>query len=462
MDPEGGVVVIGGGWAGLSCAAALAGQGIQVTLLEKRNRLGGRACSFPDSSTGDEVDNGQHLLMSCFSESLRFLERIGTADGIHFQDNLEVAMIDPSGRRSAFHCAPLPAPLHLLGGVLGHGALRLSDRLRLIRSWRNIRRRLATPERSSAREPGGSGTDTTVEEWLDHLGQTPGTRRAFWHPMAIATLNEDPRQASSALFEVVLRQVLQGGRPGSRLGLSQVPLSRLVDPAVRRYVEERGGRVILNAGVSRIGLERDGVRSVRLRDGSEIAASVVVSAVPPTVLPRILPEEIPPEDPFFGRARDVGSSPILSVHLWYDRSILDLAFAGLLDSPVHWIFGARRGHRSDEDAGQRVALVSSGARELMDRPAEDLARLADAEVRRYLPAAREAVLEHSVVLKERSATFAPGPAAQELRPAQATPIPNLFLAGDWTDTGLPGTLESAVLSGHRCAGLIADRLGRAA
>ncbi len=462
MEPEPGIVIVGGGWAGLSCAAALAERGLPITLLEERQRLGGRACSFADAVTGDEVDNGQHLFMACFNESLRFLRRIGTADLVAFQDNLEVPLLDPTGRRTAFRFPPLPSPFHLLAAILGHGALTLNDKIWLLRSIHPLRRRVGGAART-ARDAGPEpAREATVEEWLDSMGQTAGSRRGLWHPMAIATLNEDPARASSLLFEAVLREGLLSGRAGSRLGRSRVPLSRLVDPALRRYLEERGGRVILNAAVSRLRLEGGRVRGVKLRDGSEIAARAVVAAVPHHVLPRILPEEIPAGDRFFGRVAKMTSSPILSIHLWYDREVMESSFVGLLDSPIHWIFASRGALDRKSPAGMRLALGVSGARDLVERSASELASLAAAEVRRYLPRAVPAVLRHTLVIKERLATFAPCAGVGALRLPQETPIPNLVLAGDWTDTGLPGTLESAALSGHRGAELVHERLGRAA
>jgi len=220
--------------------------------------------------------------------------------------------------------------------------------------------------------------------------------------------------------------------------------------------------VILNAAVSRIRLEGGRVRGVKLRDGSEISARGVVSAVPHHILPRILPEEIPAGDPFFGRVAEMTSSPILSIHLWFDREVMESSFVGLLDSPIHWIFASRGARDRKPPAGARLALVVSGARELVERPASELASLAAAEVRRYLPRARPAVLQHTLVIKERLATFAPCAGIGSLRLPQETPIPNLVLAGDWTDTGLPGTLESAALGGHRGGELIRKRLERAA
>jgi uncharacterized protein with NAD-binding domain and iron-sulfur cluster len=191
---------------------------------------------------------------------------------------------------------------------------------------------------------------------------------------------------------------------------------------------------------------------VRLRDGSEIRSSAVVSAVPHQALARLLPEEIPEDDSFFGRARGLLHSPILSIHLWFDRQVLEVPFVGLLDSPLHWVFDARRS----------VEGSDASSRDLVERSGDELLTLASEEVRRYLPRARGATLLHSRVVKERQATFSPVAGACALRPGQATPISNLFLAGDWTDTGLPGTLESAAVSGHRCAELVDERLHRAA
>jgi len=451
QDP--GIVVVGGGWAGLSCATALAERGRPVTLLEERRHLGGRACSFPDAFTGDEVDNGQHLFLSCFTEALRFLRRIGTAGGIRFQPRLEISLAEPSGRRSTFRCPPLPSPLHLLGGVLGHRGLNAADKLHLVTAWRGMRAEIETWAAGDGGGERGAQEDKTVEAWLDAHGQTSGSRRGLWHPLAMATLNEEPSRASSRLFAAVLRRGLLGGPAGSQLGLSQVPLSKLVDPASRRYLEERGCRVIQKASVLKLVADRGEVRSVRLRDGSEIRASAVVSAVPQHALPRILPDQVPADDPFFSGSRGLASSPILSVHLWFDRPVLTSPFLGLLDSPIHWVFDAgREGNRAT--ALRRVTLVTSAARDLMDRPGGEILDLALGELRRYLPAARSARLIHSRVIKERTATFMAQAGACPLRPGHATPLPNLFLSGDWTDTGLPGTLESAALSGHRCADLL--------
>jgi len=454
-------VVVGGGWAGLSCATALAERGRPVTLLEERRHLGGRACSFPDSFTGDEVDNGQHLFLSCFTEALRFLRRIGTAGWIRFQPGLEFSLAEPSGRRSTFRCPPLPSPLHLLGAVLGHRCLNAADKLHLMTGWRGMRAEIEAWAAGDGGGQGGAQGDRTVEAWLDAHGQTPGSRRGLWHPLAIATLNEEPSRASSRLFAAVLRRGLLGGPAQSRLGLPQAPLSKLVDPAARRYLEERGGRVIRRASVLKLVADRGEVRSVRLRDGSEVRASAVVSAVPQHALPRILPEQVPADDPFFSGSRALASSPILSIHLWFDRPVLTSPFLGLVDSPIHWVFDAgREGERAT--ALRRVTLVTSGARDLVDRPGVEILGLALGELRRYLPAVRSARLVHSRVIKERRATFMAEAGACALRPGHATPLPNLFLSGDWTDTGLPGTLESAALSGHRCADLLAARPGSAA
>ena len=443
---EGGIVVVGGGWAGLACATALAERGYAVTLLEEKSRLGGRAHSFEDKTTGDEVDNGQHLLMACFADARAFLRRIGSEDGIAFQTRLEVPMLEPGGRALRFRCWPLPSPLHLAGGVLGHRALRLRDRLHLLRSLGEIRRRVVTLP------PAAEATGETVEAWLDAMQQSPGSRRAFWHPLAVAALNEEPRRASQQLFAAVLREGLMEGSGGSRLGVPLRPLSRLLDPA-RAYIEARGGRVVLNAAVAGTHVEGGRVRGVRLRDGSYLPAAVLVSSVPSHALRRLLPEQVGAEDPFFAKAERIASSPILSVHLWMERAGVERAFAGLLDSEIHWVF---------RPAPARLALVSSSARGLMEQPAEAIADLARREIARYLPRGAARRVRHALVVKERLATFSPVPGVERLRLPHETPIPNFYLAGDWTDTGLPGTLESAARSGHRCARCVEAARPRAA
>jgi squalene-associated FAD-dependent desaturase len=332
----------------------------------------------------------------------------------------------------------------------------MRDKLKILLAWPRIRAEIGSGS-GGGREVEINSPDATVEAWLDSHGQTPGSRRGLWHPLAVAALNEDPSRASCRLFAAVLRLCLGEGSAGSRLGIPRVPLGRLVDPALRRYLEGRRGRVLLNAPASKLVLEGGRVRGVRLRDGSEIQASAVVSAVPPHALLRLLPQEVPEKDPFFGRARGMLPSPILSIHLWLDRPVLEVPFLGLLDSPIHWIFNAGRNGEGGP-APSRVALVTSGARDLVDRSGQDLLALASAEVRRYLPRARAANLLHSRVIKERQATFSPRAGESAKRPGPATPISNLFLAGDWTDTGLPGTLESAAVSGHRCADLLEERI----
>jgi len=432
------VVVIGGGFAGLSCAVDLSAGGTRVTLLEARRSLGGRAGSFIDEESGDVVDNGQHLFMACYRETRRFLDRIGSAGLVRFQTDLVVDYIEP-GLRTRLRCPPLPAPWHLVTGALVLKGLTTADRLSMLRAGPALRR-LGLPGAMEELE------SITVTDWLDRLGQTPGVRRRLWHPLAIATLNESPDAAPASLLARVLVEGFGTDRRSSGLGLATVGLSDLYTGASRRFIEERGGRV--RAGETAAGLHRDGDRvvAVQVRDGDRIECDAVVAAVTPRALER-LGVALPGLDRF-------DSSPILSINLWLDvspSSVADFDFAAMLGGQAQWLFNKERitGGRA-----RHLAVVISAARDLVGRSNDELAAVAFDEVRRCLPAARSTRLVRSMVVRERTATFAASVDTEPLRPGASTGCSNLFLAGDWTMRGLPATIEAAVRSGHACAALV--------
>ena len=432
------VIVVGGGIAGLAAATRLVDGGHEVTLYERRPSLGGRAYSIVDETTSDVIDNGQHLFMGCYSSLRRFLGRIGATGKLRFQDDLQVAFRHPDGSTSRLRTAPLPAPFHLLGGLLGFATLSWRDRFAMAKV-------AAALTRPSALFPAASDFET-VERWLDRIGQSREARRGFWHPLALATLNDDPRTASAKMLEAVLREAFFGTRDDARLGMARGGLSELYAEDAARFIEASGGRIVTGAHVESLELIDRVVRGIRLRDGSLLPADAVITAVPPPALLALVPEAARAGETYFEGLARLESSPIISVHLWLDRLVSDGELLGLIDRPVHWIFDRNQLAKVHAPTGSHLSLVISAARDLIDRPAQELVGLALAEVRRALPAAADAQLVHSRVMKERDATIAHTAGTEGFRPTPRSPFGGLFVAGDFVRTGLPATLESAVRS----------------
>lgn len=450
------VLIVGGGFAGLSAGVALAQAGYGVRLIEQKPHLGGRARSFVDSTTGCVVDNGQHLFMGCYHDTLRFLETIGTLDHIRFQPRLTLQFLDRRGDATSLACPSLPAPWHLLAGVLASSNFTSREKLEILRLGRDLDAPSSEGSRSSAQ--------LTVDEWLRRLGQSENLRRHFWDLLAIAAMNEDSRLASAAVFERVLRLALFRSPGDSRLGLAVTGLSECYTQAASDFILAHGGSVDTNCDVSRFLISDGACRGVGLRDSTTLEASVVLSAVPSFSFVELLPADLTRSEPLFERLRALRPAPIISVNLWFDRPLTDQDFIGLRGTTVQWLFNKGRilsrpelrASNSRFPQGGYISLVISGAHDHVARSKEDLQALALRELGEVIPASREAVLLHSLVLKERFATFSPTPAAESVRPPATTPVRNLYLAGDWTSTGLPATIEGAVKSGYTAAQAILE------
>ncbi|MGZ3427066.1 MAG: hydroxysqualene dehydroxylase HpnE, partial [Polyangia bacterium] len=332
------VVVVGGGFAGLSAATRLVEAGARVTLLEKRAQLGGRAYSVLDEATGDVVDNGQHLFMGCYRATREFLERIGTADKLALQERLAIAFVDGKSGKSARLSSPaLPGPLSLLTGLFGLSSLSWRDKLSMLKVAAAIQlpSRLLPP-----------ATDyETVDAWLDRLGQSPAARRAFFHPLALATLNDDPGTASAKMLEAVLREaffVAPGAGGDSRIGVARVGLSDLYVDDARAWLQARGATVRLSAGVERVVVERGVARGVGLRGGEVVAADAIIAACPPPALLALVDAELREGETWWAGLDKLTSSPIVSLHLWLDRLVTDEEIIGCVGSPLHWVFNRNK------------------------------------------------------------------------------------------------------------------------
>jgi squalene-associated FAD-dependent desaturase len=433
------VLIVGGGFAGLAAGVALAGAGRQLRLLEQKPHLGGRAFSFLEPTTGSVVDNGQHLLMGCYHQTLRFLERIGTLDRLAFQPRLRMQFLERPGRLTTLECPALPAPWHLLLGVLRSDSFTLPEKREIFRVGWALR----------GAEDSREGIDRlSVEEWLSALGQSEKLRRNFWHLLSIAALNEDPRRAAAVLFRRVVRLALFTSPGDSRLAIPRVGLSECYTEAAASYIRARGGQVELGRNVTGFVVAKGVCEGVELADGEKIAAATVVSAVPWFELVKLLPGDLLRSEPCFTNLLALRPAPIISLNLWFDRPVTDLDFVGLRGTTVQWLFNKGKILGSGENY---VTLVLSGAHAHVGRPKEELLAVALRDLGELLPAAREAKLVHSLVIKERFATFSPGVGVEAVRPAAPTPVRGLYLAGDWTATGLPATIEGAVQSGCAAA-----------
>jgi squalene-associated FAD-dependent desaturase len=440
------VVVIGAGFAGLSAAARCAKRGKRVLVLEARSRLGGRATAFPDRETGELVDNGQHVLAGCYTETFEFLRDIGASGHVSTQPQLSVTMIDRRGRRSRLSCPTwLPSPLHLLAGVFDWDALEWRDRVSALG--------MATPIKLARREllPGAkrkaASEGETVEAWLIRNGQTARIREMLWTPLALAALNQQPDQASAPPFARVLGMMFGDDPRAAAIVLPTRPLHLMYAEPARQYIEKQGGTVRM-ASTAKLSLDGD-ARITVAADGERWSPPHVISAVPWFALADLFETVPAPLTDVVNRAKRMDSSPIVTVNLWFNRRIIDEPFIGLPGRAMQWVFDKRLVFG---DEASHLSLVSSGAERMMARTNEELIQLAHQEILEAMPEVRTATLLRATVVREPRATFSLA-AGQPARPATATGIRGFSLAGDWIDTGLPGTIESAVRSGHRAADL---------
>jgi len=440
-------VIIGGGLAGLSAGVNLAIQGKSVLLLEQRQYLGGRSHSFIDEATGDVVDNGQHLMMGCYHETRRYLRTIGSEHLATLQPNLHIDFLRPYKDPAYLTCPSLPAPLHILDGLMGLDTLSYGDRLRLLFVGIALLRTTAEKERRIE--------SMTVDEWLNSLHQSIEAKRHLWNILAIGSLNDDPTRASALPFFRVLRAAFLRSREDSSLLIPRVGLSELlVDPAVR-YLGLCGGQIRTGQRIEKIVADGGKIEEIRTSSGEVVRARSYIAAVPYFDLFPLLEGHAG-----FAAPDQFESVPIITVNLWFDSSVMTTDFAALLDARFQWVFNKTRLHNISAGSvrkPQYLSLVMSAAGDFVNLEKDELIGIALEDLGRVLPGVSQAKLVHSLVVKEKRATFSPKPGMEAVRPHTETSLGNFFLAGDWTNTGLPATIEGAILSGRHAAEKVVGR-----
>ena len=442
-------VVVGAGFAGLSAAVRLTRDGARVLVLEARSRLGGRATAFADRETGELVDNGQHVLLGCYRETLSFLSDIGASEYVRRQPELAVTIVERSGRVSRLQCPALPSPWHLVAGVVRWSALGWSDRLAILRMARPLRSAQRAMNSGGAASAGAGSKrgqrHETVRDWLVRHGQTPRLRELLWDPLALAALNQPPETADSATFTRVLAEMFGPDPASAVIVLPTRPLHEMYAEPARAFIERHGGAVRTGA-TARVRIAGAAVAGVDT--GAEsCSAPAVICAVPWFALPGTIDGDVGPLQPTLDAARRTDPSPIATVNVWFDRVVMDEPFVGLPGRLMQWVFDKRAVFG---ETASHLSLVSSGATDVLHWTNQQLIEAALEELREALPAVRAASVVRATVIREPRATFSLAP-GQPARPSTVTPIRGLFLAGDWIDTGLPATIESAVRSGHLAA-----------
>jgi zeta-carotene desaturase len=470
------VAVIGGGLAGISAACVLADAGYKVTLFERRPYLGGRASSYEHPGTGEVVDNCQHVLLGCCTNLIDLYRRFGAEDKIRWFTSL--TFIEPGGRQSQIAPSMLPAPFHSAPSFLAASSLGLTDKLAIARAMLALMGALP------------KDTDENFQQWLERHGQTHQAVERFWKPVLVSAINEDLDRISVRYGAQVFRESFLKSAAAGRMGVPRVPLTDLYSRGAD-YIRSRGGEVRLRASVDSVRVAQASSPVQELvgaaaRVGEDVVAaeakrssapnppltthhSVSVTAngatesfdfcilaVPYFSISKLLPDDANGQQ-LAAAAEKFESSPITGIHLWFDRKITDLPHAVLLDRTIQWMFqkshliDARVGAAASAAQGAYLELVVSASKSLVNMKREEIIELALRELAEFFPQVKAAALVKAAVIKEVHATYSAQPKSDELRPSATTAWPNIFLAGDWTNTGWPATMEGAVRSGYNAA-----------
>ncbi len=439
------VAIAGGGLAGLAAASALSDSGFRVTVFERRPYLGGRASSYEHPGTNEVVDNCQHVLFRVCTNLVEFYGRIGVEDKIRWFDKM--TFVEPGGRSTVMRSSPLPAPLHTAPSFLGFPFLTSRDKFAISRA---IAALIFTTQPDTGR---------SFLDWCSGHGQTENAIQRFWKPILVSALSEDLDLIAISYAAQVVRESMKS-REARHMGVPIIPLTELYNQA-GEYIRQRGGEIRTRTSLEKFVSEPSGVR-VGAAGQPEERFDYLVIALPFENVERVLPQT-PEAAPLREKLSHFESAPITGIHLWFDRQITNLDHAVLLDRTIQWMFHKSRllATRAEQN-GSYIELVVSASKCLIDQSRADIVDLALKEVREFFPRARSANLVKSTVIKEVRATYSPRPGIDAYRAEQSTVWPRVFLAGDWTATGWPATMEGAVRSGYMAAEGIVHAAGNRA
>lgn len=427
------VIIVGGGCAGLAAGCSLAEKGYQVSLFESRPFLGGRLHSFTDPKTGDSVDNGQHLFAGFYYETFKLLSLIGSSDHIAMQKNLEIDFLNKSGAYSDFRCPKLPSPLNLLAGLATYKEFPKVDLLKFALKSRRLRKTF--PE------------DFSAANFLEEMGMSNQALHTFFRPLVLATLNADLEEVSGVLFQNMMNLIMSVPREHAVLAYATVGFEELLARPAADFIFARGGVVYAATHIAGVNFTDNKIGGVVDERGKVHKADAYIFALMPDQLVKIFPED---HDPCGTRW---SYAPIVSVNIWYEQAVMDKMMVGLLDGNFHWIFD-KKSIIKEPNKHRYVTLLASSAYDMISMPKKEIIKRALADMEKYFPTSRGVEIKRTQVIKERRATVLITPLKAKRRPTARTQWKNAFLAGDWTDTGLPATVESAVKSGFMAADAI--------
>lgn len=419
-------LIIGSGIAGLTAASILSSKKFQVTLLESSPKFGGRTYSFINSESGESIDNGQHILMGCYKESLEFIKLIGAENNFIYQKNLNINFLSEGGKEYSIHASSLPYPLNLLLAIFNYDVIELIDKFRLIGLM------IKLPFIS-----GKALENLSVLDWLQRENQNEKIRKAFWEILCVGALNTSLQKAAAKIFYDILIRIFFHGNFASTIILPKYGLTEsIIDPAID-FIRKNGSNIFASETIKEIVIKNKQVIQIKSENNVYSDFDFVILAIPLHSLQKIINPET------LDIKTKLTYSSILNIHIWLKENSFDEKFYGLINSSLHWIF----------NKGSNLNIVISDADKYSRRTNEEIIEMALIELEKYTPINKADVIRYKII-REKRATFIPENNILDKRPNSKTKIKNLFLAGDWINTGLPSTIESAAKSGRNAAEMI--------